>query len=309
MHSLFTPLQMGPKAGQNLMDSARRRSVVYVLVVFALSTVVYYLILTRHAFNILVILLGMWCPAIAAVLASWITRRPLRDIGWRLGKAKWLGLGYVFPLLYAAPAYLLVWSTGLGGFPNPEMLGQMRVSLHLSARWSSTSVIFITFLLIATQNVLLDFLLTTGEEIGWRGFLVPELTNWVGFHRAALLSGVIWGLWHVPLIVAGPYSQSGTPRWYQVTCFVFTIVPEAVAFAWLRMRSGSIWPSVVFHSAHNAFVQAFFDPMTINTGNTHYFTGECGAAMLPFAVLLAFYCWSRMPTNAGSKPFTASTGQ
>ncbi len=290
------------------MDSARRRCVVYVLVVYALSAVVYYLLITRHAFISLVIA-GMWCPAIAAVVASLITGRSLRDIGWRLGKPKWLGLGYVFPLLYAAPAYLLVWITGLGGFPNPEVLRQVRVSLHLSARWSSTSVILVTFLTIATLNVLLNSLLATGEEIGWRGFLVPELTNWVGFHRAALLSGVIWGLWHVPLIVAGVYSQPGTPRWYQVTCFMLLIVPSAVAFAWLRMRSGSIWPTVVFHSAHNAFVQAFFDGMTVNTGKTYYLTGEVGAAMLPFAVLLAFYCWNRVPANAGSKPLTASIGQ
>lgn len=288
------------------MQSARRRSIAYVLAVFALSTVMYYLVITRRAFDGLVILAVMWCPAIAAVFVSVITRRRFGDIGWRLGSPKWLGLGYVFPLLYAAPAYLLVWTTGLGDFPNPKMLSAARASLHLSANWSSTSIILITFLVVGVLGVVLGSLGAIGEEIGWRGFLVPELTNWLGFRRAALLSGIIWGLWHVPLILAGPYSQSGTPRWYQVTCFMLLIVPGAVAFAWLRMRSGSIWPTVVFHSAHNAFIQWFFDPMTVNSGKTNYLVGEFGAAMVPFGLLLAIYCWNHAASNTASRSFIAS---
>jgi membrane protease YdiL (CAAX protease family) len=150
---------------------------------------------------------------------------------------------------------------------------------------------------VAVPGVLVSFLGAAGEEIGWRGLLVPELTQWMGFRRAALVSGVIWGLWHVPLIVTGPYSQSGTPRWFQVGCFLLMVIFVAIAFAWLRMRSHSVWPTIMFHAAHNAFIQAFFDTMTADTGKTHYFTGEFGIAMVPFTFLLAVYCWRRNPSE------------
>ena len=65
---------------------------------------------------------------------------------------------------------------------------------------------------IALVNLLPNMILTLGEEIGWRGFLVPELTGWVGFRRASLYSGVIWGAWHLPGILTGAYGAAGTPK-------------------------------------------------------------------------------------------------
>jgi membrane protease YdiL (CAAX protease family) len=73
------------------------------------------------------------------------------------------------------------------------------------------------------------------------------------------------------------------------------IVSTGVAFAWVRMKSGSFWPAVIFHASHNAFVQGYFDPITRNTGHTNYFIGEFGIAMVPFSALLAIYCWQRIP--------------
>jgi len=61
------------------------------------------------------------------------------------------------------------------------------------------------------------------EEIGWRGFLVPELFKTMGFTSAALFSGVVWACWHYPLLIWGDYN-SGTPTWYGLTCFTVLVV-------------------------------------------------------------------------------------
>ena len=45
------------------------------------------------------------------------------------------------------------------------------------------------------------------------------------------------------------------------------------------------------HATHNGIIQAFFDPITADTGRTRYFTGEFGIAMVPFSLALAWYCW------------------
>jgi len=61
-----------------------------------------------------------------------------------------------------------------------------------------------------------------------------------------------------------------------------------VAFAWLRLRSGSFWPAAILHAALNLFVQGFFDVVTVDTGPTRWLTGEFGAAL---AVALAATAW------------------
>ena len=128
------------------------------------------------------------------------------------------------------------------------------------------------------------------KEIGWRGFLVPELAKWMSFRKTALVSGAIWCVWHMPPILSGSYGTTDTPRWYQIGCFSAMVLSSAVVLAWLRMKSGSIWPVTIMHATHNGVIQAFFDRITKDSGHTHYFSGEFGVALvLPFAAL-AFYC-------------------
>ena len=193
----------------------------------------------------------MWTPALAALAASVLTRRSLGAIGWRLWPVKWLAAGWVIPILYAFPAYALVWLVGLGSVPSPTFLERARFTLGMpsAANWL---VIVSAFGYIALVNLPPNMILTLGEEIGWRGFLVPELTTWVGFRRAGLYSGVIWGAWHLPGILTGAYGTSGTPKAYQLVCFTILVITSAVVQAWLRMRSGSVWPSTIMHATHNA---------------------------------------------------------
>lgn len=283
---------------------SKRRVILYTVLVFGFSSVFYYLAIARPKFPHLFLCL-MWCPAVASFVTTIVTKRSWREYGWKPGPVTYLAKGYYFPLLYAIPAYGIVWLTHLGGFPDAAALGMVRKFLHAPGMGEATTIL-VYFALVGIVLVPLSLISATGEEIGWRGFLVPELTKWVGFRKAAIISGIIWTIWHVPLIIAGPYSDADTPRGYQVLCFALMVMSIAVAFAWVRMKSGSFWPAAIFHASHNAFVQVFFDRITRNTGHTHYFTGEFGIAMVPFCVVLAIYCWNRVPEER--KLATSSAG-
>ena len=199
------------------------------------------------------------------------------------------GSWMVVPVAVSFAAYGLIWMTGLGTVPNPTFLQRARFALGMTSQ-SNGLVIVAAFVYISILGLLPGMMAAIGEEIGWRGFLVPELAKWMSFPKTALVSGVIWCAWHMPAILSGSYGTTDTPRWYQIGCFSTMVLSSAVVSAWLRMRSGSIWPVTIMHATHNGVIQAFFDRITEDTGHTHYFSGEFGFALALLFVALAFYC-------------------
>ena len=134
-----------------------------------------------------------------------------------------------------------------------------------------------------------------GEEIGWRGFLVPQLAKNYSYTTTSLVSGIIWSLWHYPVLIFAGYS-SGTPVWYELTCFTVMVVSLSFVFAWLRLKSGNLWTCTtctLLHASHNLYVQAIFTPLTQNRGKTAWFIDEFGAVLPLVAVAFAVYFWRR----------------
>lgn len=71
------------------------------------------------------------------------------------------------------------------------------------------------------------------------------------------------------------------------------VVSISFIFAWMRLKSGSLWTGVLLHASHNLFIQQFFDPLTTNTGRTPYVIGEFGAALALVSIAFALYFWGR----------------
>jgi uncharacterized protein len=277
--------------GESVTASApRKRITAYLALTFALSSIPYVLIIEGGMSSLMVLVL-MWCPGVAALLTSLIFRRRMSEFGWRWGKTRYQIASYFIPMLYAWLGYGLVWLTGLGGLYNPHFPDEIAEALGMESMpvWLS---FLVAYGVTATLVVLVGSVGALGEEIGWRGFLVPELIKTTTFTKTALISGAVWAVWHLPIILLGGYN-SGTPAWYGATCFTILIVSMSFTFAWMRLKSGSLWTAVIMHAVHNAVIQSYLTPITIDTGPTRYFIDEFGAVMLPFTLLLAFYFWRR----------------
>lgn len=273
-------------------QSPQWRVAIY-LVLLVLTTLVANLLATRLSDSPVAALILMTSPALAAILASLLTRCHLKEIGWRVTPVKWLGLGWLLPILYAIPAYALLWLTGLGGVPNPTFLERARLTLNMPDMPNGL-LIAAAFFYITIINLIPSMLLSLGEEIGWRGFLVPELSKWLGLQKAAFLSGVIWAAWHLPGILTDEYGAQATPLAYRLVCFTIMVVASGVVMAWLRMKSGSVIPVAIMHATHNGVIQTFLDRITYDTGHTAYFTGEFGAALIIVLLVMAWIVWKQM---------------
>ena len=267
---------------------------IYLLLTLGLSSVFYWLIAKSGHIDSAsgeYVSCLMWCPGLAALLTCKYLGRDLSTIGWKWGRARYQVSCYLIPLGYGIAIYGFVWLTGIGGFYNRGFVAAISKDFGLGQipAWLS---IGLYFFITATARVIEDLPTVLGEEIGWRGFLVPELAKRHSFTATALISGLIWALWHYPILLLADYNP-GTPTWYYLPVFTLLLPLLSFVWTWMRLKSGSIWPGVVLHAAHNTFMQRFFDPLTVGNSKTRYIAGEFGAAIVMTSVLLAVYFWKR----------------
>ena len=163
-------------------------------------------------------------------------------------------------------AYGGAWLTGLVGFEGGA--GALVVGLVTAATWIT----------------IYGFIFTAGEEIGWRGYMLTRLID-AGVPRPVLVSGLIWALWHVPLILAGLYAAGLYPA-LSAVLFVVSVTSVAHILARMRLETGSIWPVIFDPSAWNSIIQGPFDGAT-KGANAALWTGESGILTVIVLVVVA----------------------
>lgn len=187
--------------------------------------------------------LYMFTPAIAGLIVCLHNGLSLSSVGLRIGRRRWLVLAAVLPLPILGTITALSLSVPGVTFDS---------SLDLPAHFGLPSGPFWTLVALgsivivgATVNGILAF----GEEFGWRGYLLWELAP-LGFWKASLVIGTVWGIWHAPLIIAG-HNYPSFP-FIGVVAFTITCIAMAPLFTYLVICSRSVIPAAIFHGVFNA---------------------------------------------------------
>ena len=157
-----------------------------------------------------------------------------------------------------------------------------------------------------TLAPLINIALTMGEELGWRGFLLPALLP-LGQWRAILLSGAIWGIWHAPAIAQG-HNYPGQPVLGILMMIVFCLLAGTV-FSWLYLRTGSPWAPALAHGSLNA--TAGLPILFLATGVDMNIGGTIASPIgwIGMALFVAWLAWSRrVPVKEASSALASSAG-
>src|SRR5262245_60289353 len=219
----------------------------------------------------------MYMPAVASMVARLTFREGFGDVSFRFGgrkgmRAMWLAWAY--PIVVGSLAYGIAWATGLAQFQLP-----LPPASHLFTN-SAVANLLTSFLLMATLGTAVSCLSGFGEELGWRGYMLTRLIM-AGVPKPVLVSGLIWALWHLPLILSGQYAAGLRPQ-LSAVLFVIGTLADGYLAAYVRLRSGSVWPAVMCHGAWNAIIQGTFDRATVGTPLA---VGESGWLTATIAVM------------------------
>ena len=266
-----------------------KKIIVFILLLLLFSVPFYVLIGKQKNTDIqtLYSLVLMLCPGMAAIITQLVFQKNLKGFGWHWGKTKYILLSFLLPIFYCLIIFVPVWLCGLAEFSSIELGQFLADEFEIQSFSNSFQLIGFTVLYVLVIG-LIGGVFALGEELGWRGFLLPELTKNFGFVKSSLISGVIWAGWHFPLFLFGNYS-SHVPYWYELIFVTIGMVGIGFLMNFIRLRSNSLWTAVIFHTSHNISMQEIFPALTQETDISQKITGEFGVGIAILAIIVIIF--------------------
>ncbi|GKS13624.1 hypothetical protein YDYSY3_46240 [Paenibacillus chitinolyticus] len=261
---------------------ARKGLLVFFAMLIPLSMLGYVLTMKYPIF----VLFLMWTPGLSSIFTRLLLREGIADISLRVGgrrTLKTLPFILLFPVAIGLVAYGIAWITGLVQYVTPDT--------YIKA---PPVVIFLGLLLAQmVVGTSVGLISSVGEELGWRGYMLTRLID-ARVPYPMLTSGIIWGLWHLPLMIAGNYYSGPYPA-LSVFLFMISVTSFCYILGRLRLTTGSVWPAVFLHASWNAVIQNVFDLFSQGE-NVLLWTGESGI-LVALALLTAAWFISRRPMS------------
>lgn len=252
-------------------DRVRLQILVFLSVVYAIAITIAFAL--PHAGAAPVITIAVPLFAVALTIAFVVPRghrlTVWKGAGFRLRGGRGLLVAVLAPVTIIGLSFAAAAALGVVRFPG------------------LTSGLGIAVLSLA-MNAVVSTVVLLGEEIGWRGYLFFRLAEVTSGRRAALLSGAFQAIFHLPLLLLTTTYQSVGNRWIVVPMVMVTLTTGGVWYAWLRMRSGSIWPVSLSHSTFDTVAEGIAGAAIATSPVTMaYVTTETGVVTMVIVASVA----------------------
>ncbi|MGI6005629.1 MAG: CPBP family intramembrane glutamic endopeptidase [Christensenellales bacterium] len=240
---------------------------VYLLITFVLTWGIFYAMyaLQSPALNVVFLAAAMLMPALSSILTRLLIGEGFTDMKLKFG---FRGNAIVYVLAWLLPSLLIAAGAALYFFlyrshfdPSMSVMAQTLDEALPQALQGLLPVGLYAAVNLAAGVLLspvLNIITCMGEELGWRGYLLPKLRMKMSNFWSVLISGVIWGVWHAPVIAMGHNYQTGYPGWpwLGIGAMILFCVFLGAFFSWLSIRTDSAWPAAIAHGAVNGFASA-----------------------------------------------------
>ena len=227
----------------------------------------------------------MFIPLVATLICQKSSKEPLlRGIGIRWKVNRWWFLGwFTFPVIALLTLLFTHWISGID--THSEIMQALGETLPFGPVGATAITLLSGMLAGATINGLFAF----GEEVGWRGYLLKQFEG-RSFLGTAVVIGIIWGLWHAPLILMG-HNYPQHPQW-GVLMMVVVCIPMSFIIQYFRIKSGSVIVAAIMHGTCNAVAGTTMLFVGLDRFND-LLDGACGLAgilaMLVVAIVIFLF--------------------
>lgn len=240
------------------------------------------------------LLLSVAVPTVTVTILTFaLTPRGGRRALWRgfglrrAGFATWRA-AILVPLVLCAGAYGTALLIGAGRLDPPDLTPSWAIDVLVS--------------------LVLGVVVILGEEIGWRGYLLPRFQQIISKRRAAVVTGFAHGVFHLPLILLATTYDTGVSRWVAAPVAVAVITAGGVVYAWIWDRSATVWPVAIAHNMVNTiFDLGAASVVGVSGWNITTVAGETGWATLvaclvtAAALLRTASVWRTAPAATGAR--------
>jgi len=242
--------------------------------------------------SVFIVMAGMFVPALCNILTRLITKE---GFGNMLLRPNFRGHIKDYLLVFFGPTALLFLSGALyflifpGSFDAELTTLQGLAASGGISRFSASTLLLITVLQVVIIGPVINIIPTLGEELGWRGYLFPKLRMLLSDRAALVITGTIWGMWHIPVIVMGHnYGTAyvGYP-WLGILAMIVFCVWLGVIEGYASIKLNSVIPAAMIHSTVNAGAGL---PVLLAIGGYNPILGPAITGLiggLPFTVLAA----------------------
>ena len=221
--------------------------------------------LTATPITLILLAVGyMGAPAFAHIITRLITREGWQGLylrpNFKKGWVYWL-ICWIAPAIFTF-AGMAVFFAIFPQYYDPTFSAVTKLMEQSATTTGQTLPAFDPWIMVLSQTLtaifaapILNAIPILGEEFGWRAYLQPKLMP-LGGRKAMLLMGVVWGLWHAPIIAMGHNygtEYPGAPWLGILTMTWFTFI-LGTFLGWAVLRGGSVWPAVIGHGAINGIV-------------------------------------------------------
>lgn len=239
-----------------------------------------------------VLAVSMYMPLVAVIIANKGIRKAETGIEWGIHfKRNWKRflIAWFLPALVTilgAVLYFMIFSEkfdiNCGAMVQTMKASGVIVDAEGKVQGIPLNLLAIIQLISAvTYGPLINTFAAVGEEAGWRGYMTPVLSNWLGKGRALVLSGIIWAIWHAPVIVFAGYEYGtgyrGEPVLGVLMMCGFTTA-AGIMLSYFYEKSQSIWIPSLMHGAINAVAGIPFFYM--KEMPQHYLLGPTPAGLI-----------------------------
>lgn len=279
---------------------------IFLLITFLLTWSITFIIFKTGgligSFAYIGLILCMMMPSLSVLITTLITKSSFKEIWIKPNfkkNIKYYIIGYFSPvilIILGAVLYFIIFpshldlsmNTGLSNLKlQLQSLGQVVPS---DSELKSTMII--QLLVGILLSPILNFIPCLGEELGWRGYLLPKLAENNSYFKSSLICSIIWGIWHAPMIAMGHNYGTGYigAPFLGIFAMILFCMATGSIFNYIAIKTKSCIPAIFAHGSLNGFASA--SVIFLNVPSPNMFIGPVPTGIIGgfFFIVVGVIC-------------------